>query len=207
VGRIDAETLRRGQYQEEGDFVNEAYEIEIRKQGEGGELLFSRSGNLWKDGRGHPIKVEKRFLLSINQPAVKAIYRITSQGEERRQTTFGIELNINLLAGDAPDRYYHIPGHQLEDRKLASLGECEDISGVDLVDEWTGMKVVLKMDRKGHLLRFPVETVSLSESGFERIFQGSCLLFYWPLELGPGEEFKVTIELGIYPSDKQTVKV
>ena len=207
AGRIDAESLRRCQYQEEGDFVNEPYEIEIREQEGGQELLFSRLGSLRKKGRGHPIKVEKRFLLSLSQSAVKAIYRITYQGEERQQTNFGIEMNINLLAGDAPDRYYHIPGHRLEDRKLASLGECRDISEVDLVDEWTGMKVVLKMDRKGHLLRFPIETVSLSEGGFERIFQGSCLLSYWPLELSPGEEFKVTIELGIYPFGKQTVKV
>jgi 4-alpha-glucanotransferase len=207
AGRIDAESLRTCQYQEEGDFVNEAYQIEIRKQGEAEELLFSRLGNLWKNGSGHPIRVEKCFLLSLSQSAVKVIYRIINLGEERQQTNFGIEMNINLLAGDAPDRYYHIPGHRLEDRKLASLGECQDISEVDLVDEWTGMKVVLKMDRTGHLLRFPIETVSLSESGFERIFQGSSLLFYWPLELGSREEFKVTIELGIYPSEKQEVKV
>ena len=29
----------------------------------------------------------------------------------------------------------------------------------------------------------PVETVSLSEAGFERIYQGSALLFAWPLQL------------------------
>jgi alpha-amylase len=60
------------------------------------------------------------------------------------------------------------------------------------------MKVVLKTDRKCNLWRFPLETVSLSESGFEKIFQGSCLLLYWPLELEPGEEFRVSLELGIH---------
>ena len=103
------------------------------------------------------------------------------------------------MAGDAPDRYYHIPGHHLEDRRLASMGELKDISEVHLIDEWNRMKVVLKTDRKCNLWRFPIETVSLSESGFERIFQGSCLLFYWPLELEPKRQFEVNIELGIYP--------
>jgi hypothetical protein len=127
----------------------------------------------------------------------KASYQIVYEGEKRK-TNFGVELNINLLAGDAPDRYYEIPGHEIEDRKLASMGELEDVSEIQLVDEWIGMKVVLKTDRNCNLWRFPIETVSLSESGFERIYQGSCLLLYWPLDLELGKEFRVTIELGIY---------
>jgi hypothetical protein len=130
------------------------------------------------------------------EKVAKASYQITYTREKRR-TNFGIELNINLLAGDAPDRYYHIPGHPLEDRRLASIGELEDVSEIQLVDEWVGMKVVLKMDRNCNLWRFPIETVSLSESGFEKIFQGSCLLLYWPLDLEPDKRFEVGVELGI----------
>ena len=32
----------------------------------------------------------------------------------------------------------------------------------------------------------PVETISNSESGFERVYQGSALVFTWPLRLAPG---------------------
>jgi alpha-amylase len=128
---------------------------------------------------------------------LKAAYRITYEGDEKKKTNFGIEFNINLLAGDASDRYYDIPGHPFGDRRLASIGECEGVSEVHLIDEWNGLRVVLKMDRRCHFWRFPVETVSLSESGFEKIFQGSCLLFYWPLELERGRQFEVTIELGV----------
>ncbi|MGA2317744.1 MAG: alpha-amylase/4-alpha-glucanotransferase domain-containing protein [Thermodesulfobacteriota bacterium] len=55
----------------------------------------------------------------------------------------------------------------------------------------------LYLHRRCNLWRFPIETVSLSESGFERIFQGSCLLFYWPLDLEPEKRFEVGIELAI----------
>ena len=143
------------------------------------------------------MKIEKSFSILSHQKVVKASYQITHAGEKRR-TNFGIEFNINLLAGDAPDRYYDIRGHQLEDRKLASIGESRDVSEIQLVDEWVGMKVVLKMDRNCNLWRFPIETVSLSESGFEKIFQGSCLLLYWPLDLDSREQFRLTVELGIY---------
>jgi hypothetical protein len=198
----DFASFQRCQYQEEGDFIKGLYEIDFIKKGRNQEILFSRSGNLLKDGKGYPIKVEKRFVPSLNQSVLKAAYRITYGGDEKGRTKFGIEFNINLLAGNAPDRYYHIPGHQLEDRKLASIGGCLDVSEVRLIDEWNKMEVVLTMDRSCNLWRFPIETVSLSESGFERIFQGSCLLFYWPLELEPGGQFEVTIKLGIHPLRK-----
>ena len=33
----------------------------------------------------------------------------------------------------------------------------------------------------------PIETVSNSEAGFERVYQGSALLISWPVTLAPGE--------------------
>jgi alpha-amylase len=198
---MDFESFRKCHYQEEGDFIKGLYETEVRKKGKVQEILFSRLGNLRKDGRGDPIRIEKRFSIPIHQKSVQATYEMVYQGE-KRETNFGIEFNINLLAGDAPDRYYQIPGHQLEDRTLASLGILNDITEVHLVDEWNKMEVVLKTDKRCHLWRFPIETVSLSESGFERIFQGSCLLFYWPLDFETGGQFEVTVELGIQPLSK-----
>lgn len=193
---MDLESFRRNQYQEEGDFMEGIYEMEVRRKGRRQEVLFSRSGALSQNGKKDPIKIEKCFSMLTHQPLVKAAYQISYSGEKRK-TNFGIEFNINLLAGDAPDRYYSIPGQKLEDARLASMGTLDGITEVQLLDEWSRMKVVLKIDQRCHLWRFPIETISLSESGFERIYQGSCLLFYWPLELEAGGKFEVTVELGI----------
>ncbi len=194
---MDLESFRSCRYQEEGDFIQEVYEMDIIRKGRNRELLFSRTGTLQKDGKRHPVKVGKKFISSLDRSLLKTAYQIVYGGDERKATNFGIEFNINLLAGDAFDRYYDIPGHQLGDRKLASIGEYVEVSEVHLIDEWNGLKVVLTVDKKCHFWRFPIETVSLSESGFEKIFQGSCLLFYWPLELEKGGKFEVNIELGI----------
>jgi alpha-amylase len=200
---VDFESFRRCQYQEGGDFLSTLYEIRLPKEGRDQEVLFSRLGGLSMDGKRYSVKVEKRFVPSLERSVLEAAYRITGETGEKKRINFGIEFNINLLAGDAPDRYYLVPGRQLKDRKLASLGELKDVSEIHLIDEWNGMDIVLKVDKRGDLIRFPVETVSLSESGFERIFQGSCLLFYWPLELERRGQFEATIELGIYPFRKE----
>jgi len=129
---------------------------------------------------------------------VEASYQIVNQGRDLCSgCLFGIEFNVNLLAGDTEDRYYDISEHPLNDRRLMSMGESRSVSKVRLIDEYNGMKVFLNIDKNGNLWRFPIETVSLSESGFERVYQGSCLLFSWPLTLGPGGRFEVHIELGI----------
>jgi alpha-amylase len=39
----------------------------------------------------------------------------------------------------------------------------------------------------------PVETVSNSEAGFERVYQGAGILFHWPLSLAGGESRTVTV--------------
>jgi hypothetical protein len=196
---MDFGSFRKCQYQEEGDFIKNVYEVGIRGKGLHQEILFSHKGNLYQKGEDHLIKVEKWFAPSPNRSVVTATYQITDESGSTIRTNFGIEFNINLLAGDAPDRYYDFPGLRVEDRKLASRGELENISEVRLIDEWNRLKIILKIDKKCNFWRFPIETVSLSESGFERIFQGSCLFFYWPLELGPKGRFEVSIELGIYP--------
>ena len=196
---VDLESFRRCRYGEEGDFIGGLYKIET--EGQGRELLFSRSGHLLQDGKGCPVRMEKRFLPSSDRSLIKGSYRITSEDDTEWRTHFGVEFNVNLLAGDAPDRYFDIPGVRLEDRKLASAGRSSNVSEVFLVDEWSGFRVGLKTNKACDLLRFPIETVSLSESGFERIFQASCLLLCWPVELGPGARFEVNIELEVKSLD------
>ena len=43
----------------------------------------------------------------------------------------------------------------------------------------------------------PIETVSNSESGFERVYQGSSLLLSWPLRLAPGEARRFSVRQAV----------
>lgn len=54
------------------------------------------------------------------------------------------------------------------------------------MDEWIGCEVEIGWSDTGGAGWAPIETVSLSEAGLERIYQGSALLVSWPLTLAPG---------------------
>jgi hypothetical protein len=104
-----------------------------------------------------------------------------------------VQWSLALTGGDAPERYYRLPGQpSLKNRGLAS-----NQTDVGLVDEWIGLAVTLAWGRPATLAWAPVETVSLSEAGIERIFQGSSLLLAWPVSLDPGGLWEERITLGV----------
>jgi hypothetical protein len=47
------------------------------------------------------------------------------------------------------------------------------------------------------LWRFPIETVSSSEGGLERVYQGACIGLTWLIDLPAGEERRLSIEWSV----------
>jgi alpha-amylase len=82
---------------------------------------------------------------------------------------------------------------RLKDTRMVSRGELKAIKALGLRDEWMGIDYALHFDRPADVWRFPVETVSQSEAGFEKIYQSSALYPNWQVSLGAGESWQVVI--------------
>jgi len=190
--------FKRAKYPEDGDFVNQPYSYEIKKKKDGYQLRLHRDGALYRPDSVFPISVTKIIIVNKEDRNILPVsYLIKNNSGKKVETIFGVEFNINLLAGNAEDRYYNVPGIQLENKKLNSIGEIENIKEFYLVDEWQKIVVKLIVDKEAKFWRFPNETVSLSEDGLEKAYQGSVILPHWNLALQPEEEFTVTITLSI----------
>jgi hypothetical protein len=90
-----------------------------------------------------------------------------------------------MLSGNGPDRYYEGMG---EARALSSSGVAKGVRGFRVVDAWRNVAAGATLDRECVVLREPVETASLSESGAEKIHQGVCLRVLFPVRLEPGRK-------------------
>ena len=97
------------------------------------------------------------------------------------QFTAGLEIVINLLAPNVPDRYIEFAGG----RKPLEWGGVVDGARVRLVDEWQDVAVEIEAGGARQLWISPIETVSESEEGFERVYQGSQILGVWNVTLDP----------------------
>ena len=62
-----------------------------------------------------------------------------------------------------------------------------------VVDEWTDLRAVLHMDTPSEVHAFPVETISQSEGGLERVYQSSAVVLTWPVALSEGETWNLCI--------------
>ena len=110
----------------------------------------------------------------------------------RLDVTFGVEWNFSMLAGRAHDRYY-ITDQCDNAGHLSTVVTWPETRMAGVVDEWSGVRVTLDTQLAADVHAFPIETVSQSESGFERVYQSSVVILTWPLALGPGDRWKNAI--------------
>ena len=117
--------------------------------------------------------------VTVAGATVRADYRVSASAAAR----WAVQWNLALTAGEAPGRYLTLPDRP----SLASTGRVEGLGAVSLVDEWIGVRARLAWSAGATLAWGPVETISVSEAGFERIYQGLALLLTWPLAAGRSE--------------------
>jgi 4-alpha-glucanotransferase len=130
---------------------------------------------------------KKQVRAERSHSALEVTYRFTNESQEPLGLRFAPEWTFNLLAGDAHDRYYSIRGQKLEDPVMRSTGEVLGEQELDLIDEYLKLRIALNFPEASGVWRFPIETVSLSEAGFERVYQGSIIWPLYDLVLQPSE--------------------
>ena len=190
---MDFEAFRNSAHKEAGDFVKSAYLSAVKKQDGKVTVVLSRMGEV----QGQKVLVRKTVTVREDESGLNADYVLRNVGNEELNTAFAVEFNFSLLAGNSPDRYFEIPGHSLKANNFASAGELNNVQEVRMIDEWLDYVLTLSFSEKAALWRFPVETVSQSESGYERVFQGSSVVPVWRVTLQPGVDSTLSIKLNL----------
>jgi len=181
-------------YSELGDFVGEPYEFSVDKKGKEIRILLWRSGILRIDQKSLPFEVRKEIRLVVGEDKMHISYQLKNVSGSSIKAVFGSEWNINLLGGGHNEQaYYRALGITLDDSHLDSWGELADIELIAMGNRHLGIELELRAMPKVSLWRFPVESISNSEGGIEKVYQGSCLVMLLPLDLPPGEISKFNL--------------
>lgn len=190
----------RAQFADQGDFVRGTYEVEAHVQGSTATALLWRAGHVVQGEQRLPVRVEKRLRLEGGSAELHVAYRIVNDGDQPLKTRFGSEQNFALHAGHATGCYYRVVGQSedarapLLDDHLDSQGAIAEADGVALTLEYRGMRVEMHWNTPATLWRMPVETVVYALEGFERIYQSSCVLPLWQLDLAAGAAWEVALD-------------
>ena len=145
-----------------GDFVTGAWTIESVSET---EVVLDRSA----------AGVSVRKFVGVSGSRMEGTLVVSLQVSAAAAFSGSIELewNLNLSGGGAnPDAYYRWADQEVRHDAAGSLK-----AGVDLEfgNRYEGVDIAVAPEPAAAQEWFPVETVSNSEAGFERVYQGSCL--------------------------------
>ena len=96
-----------------------------------------------------------------------------------KPVAIGIESIVNLLAPTEPDRFFETPAGR---QNLRFSGKLPGPI-LRMEDGWQRLRIALHAPLMDEFWIAPIETVSESEEGFERVYQGSQILAVWRPDL------------------------
>jgi len=158
---LDLESFRGCSFREYGDFANQPFMMERKKR----EVRFVREGGIYDDTR-YPTRLCKRYRFFDDG----VLFRFGLESESPHIYEYGIELNLHFADLEAV---------RLEGEPFRPSTRHERRS-FTLEDPYTGRALTFETDHFFTLLAVPLETVSQSEEGFERMVQGVSLMAIFP---------------------------
>ncbi len=169
-------------HKELGDFIDGLYEMRSGLKGNDFYVSFSREGIAGDRG----LRIEKT--IKPDRPdGIRMDYELTGN----YTGLFAIEMNVSLLG--SPHALIKRGARTLTVRSTA---EHEDVRYFSIRDKHLGLVINFKFNEGISLWHYPVETVSLSEEGVERIYQGTCLLFVSNIDLRGRKKMWFTLNFG-----------
>lgn len=171
-----------------GDAVDGAYDVESI----GAEtVVLAREVGL-RDSTG-VVRVVKQFAFAGDRarPSLDLAVTVQNRSAEPVRFDLGVEWALTMLGGGAnPAAFYRIG-----DESFAhdSRGQRTGIGSLASGNTYVGLELTTAVEPVADAWWSPIETISNSEHGFERIYQGSALLLTWPLELAPSEARTVSM--------------
>jgi 4-alpha-glucanotransferase len=131
-------------------------------------------------------------------PSLSMTVETRNTGRSALAAEIELEWNLNLLGGGGnPAAYYR---WSAEEARHDSRGQLPPGPGLAFGNSYEGVDVSVTAEPPALHSWYPVETVSNSEAGFERMYQGSCLTFSWPLQLAPGESLTLVVRFDVRQS-------
>ena len=196
------EAVYRATYGEQGDFVNQPYQHALESDADTARVTLWRDGHVWVGERLLPVQVRKVFTFRRGADTFHADYRVQNQAETPITVRFAVELASGFDGGqDAAYCHYAVNGGA-ERYNLAERAEHAATRAHVSVTGIRGLALETTLGEPCTLWVYPLETVTMSEAGYERGYQGTVYLHIWELTLPAGAswETRITQRVGAWSS-------
>lgn len=181
------EAFARNEYEERGDFVSGQYRPALGRSRSGVAVTLRRDGTILLDGRRLPLRVQKRITVASEAPRLTASYQVHNPGPDPLDVRFGVE---TVWAVTDPNAMVWIDEQSAPAREMRTARGARAVRLTDW--GWRG-PVSLRVSG-AEVWMHPLDTVSNSEAGFERIFQGIVCVCLWSIRLEPQRAWETMLQ-------------
>ncbi len=113
------------------------------------------------------LKVRKIMKVGLKKPSI----RVRSEYSVRHGDRAGMEICLNLMTGESPDRYFKIDSGEKHLMSFEGEFHCRRI---EVSDCWRKVRMVIETNRETDIWVTPLDSVNRSESGYESVHQGAA---------------------------------
>jgi hypothetical protein len=197
--RTTLEELSNGTFLEFGDFVDQPYHLkETRPDG----ITLEREGGIYVEGKRRPLLVIKNYQL-VPSGGWTVTYELKNTGPLPINVHFVVENNYTCLAGDSALRVVKWNGTS---RQCGEKFEIKSREKLQIQDSARGLDWTWNVSPAAQVLHYPVHTVSLQGDQPKQDYQGSALLFAWPVYLTAGDSLRFELQCQLRSLTELTAK-
>lgn len=170
------EKFRKGKFKNIDDFINKDYSYKvINSKSEKKVVLKARSKNLI---------ISKSINLKTDTAGLTAEYNLKNISARNLNFILGVEFNIIMPDGVPP-------------QGLDSAKELDNVSTFNIKAQHADMSLDFELTQSSRIWTYSINTVSRSEKEFKYNYQGTTILFNWPVKLPPKDSKNFSIKLRI----------
>ena len=180
------------EYGEVGDFVNQPYKLEIASGKKNENITLKRNGFLWLPSGLIPAEVQKT--ISINEQIINIQYQIVNNYEKDWEFWYGCEFNFGF-SNPEDDNCFYMAGAKKE--RFSAKTSFDTIKSFAMNDIYNNLALKMDVSDSFDFWVFPIWTISLSDGGFEKTYQGSSVTINRKLNLKPKEKYNFTLKINL----------
>jgi len=180
--RASLKEMLESKFEELGDFAGNPYTE--KEPSEGGRVVLNAAGAVRLTTGAVRLTIDKVFSVPSGEASLEISYTLSFEIEIGSELLFVPELNLLIPSGSAAQCRVETDVSGAQAVQLSRPAEVLAVRELTLRDEHAGLSMAISMKPSCKLWQFPVQTVSLSESGLERIYQGTCVMTALSLPAG-----------------------
>jgi alpha-amylase len=187
------DVFERAAQDELADLISGGWDAAVTDDG----VILERAGNVRVGATQAAIHARKTIVASGGRldPTLALEVAVTNRSTDPIEALLGVEWSLNLLGGGGnPAAWIELDGsrERFDARQASARSEVVAMGNDDLE-----VRVEASATPAAAAWWSSIDTISVSEQGFEANHQGGCLLWAWPLRLAPGATMTVAMGMRV----------